>query len=145
MWDLNKPDEKRREVRFTQEFKYHTKCVGDIASHFYHGDVFITGDDDGELVIWDTRDHEAGGRIFNKKIYNGEIYSVAFSPKNEYVLAAAGSEKDITVWDIRNMTNKLFSLEGHTADVTKLQWSPTEQSLLWSGGADKRIITWDLS
>lgn len=60
---------------------------------------------------------QSGGCIFNKKIYPGEIYSVAFSPKNEYTLAAAGSAKNIGLWDMRNMSGELFSLEGHTDDV----------------------------
>ena len=90
MWDINKCEEKRREFNATEEFKFHAKSVGDLASHFYHGDVFMTGDDDGQIAIWDLRDR-ANGCIFNSRVYKGEIYTLAFSPKNEYVLAVAGS------------------------------------------------------
>ena len=51
LWDLNKLDEKRKEINFTEEYKFHTKSVGDIAPHFFHADVFITGDDDGQLAM----------------------------------------------------------------------------------------------
>jgi len=60
-------------------------------------------------------------------------------------LATASADKTIGLWDLRNLKDKLHSLEGHLDAVTSLAWHPTEEAILGSGSYDRRVIFWDLS
>lgn len=48
---MGKISEKKHTTNESREFKFHNKSVGDIATHFHHGDIFITGDDDGQIAM----------------------------------------------------------------------------------------------
>lgn len=73
------------------------------------------------------------------------INALAFNPASEFVLATASADKTIAIWDLRNLSTKLYSLEGHQDAVTSLAWHPFEQAILGSGSYDRRVIFWDLS
>lgn len=51
LWDINKLEEKRRDVNYRESFKFHEKSVGDISAHRFHSDFFMTGDDEGKLAL----------------------------------------------------------------------------------------------
>jgi histone-binding protein RBBP4 len=46
---------------------------------------------------------------------------------------------------MRNLTQRIHALEGHTKDVLSVTWSPLNESLLASCSADRRAILWDLA
>jgi histone-binding protein RBBP4 len=73
------------------------------------------------------------------------INALAFNPKSEVLVATASADKTIGIWDLRNVKDKVHTLEGHNDAVTSLAWHPTEAGILGSGSYDRRIIFWDLS
>lgn len=81
----------------------------------------------------------------NKDSHKDAVNALAFNPASEFVLATASADKTIGIWDLRNLKDKLHSLEGHADAVTSLAWHPHEEAILASGSYDRRVIFWDLS
>lgn len=77
--------------------------------------------------------------------HDDAINALSFNPASEYILATGSADKTIGLWDLRNLQNKLHSLEGHQDAVTSLSWHPFEEAILGSAGYDRRIMFWDLS
>lgn len=79
---------------------------------------------------------------------SGAVNSLAFNPHNEYVLATAGADGEVHVWDMRMLgePKPVFALNGHVGgDAVVVRWSPHHESVLASGGLDRRVLLWDLA
>ena len=77
--------------------------------------------------------------------HSDAINSLAFNPASEVLVATTSADKTIAVWDMRNVSEKVHTLEGHNDAVTSLSWHPHESTVLGSSSYDRRIIFWDLS
>jgi histone-binding protein RBBP4 len=51
----------------------------------------------------------------------------------------------VGLWDLRNLSKKVHSLENHTDEVFQIQWSPFHEHILASCASDRRLNVWDLS
>lgn len=68
------------------------------------------------------------------------IHALAFSPDNR-ILAAAGSDKRIFIWDINSGSlNRI--LEEHSQSVSSLAFSPNNRFLA-SAGIDEQLVVWN--
>ena len=102
--------------------------------------------DDQTLQIVDTRHKEFDrAAVIAKNGHLDAINALAFNPNSEVLVATASADKTIGIWDLRNVKEKVHTLEGHNDAVTSLAWHPTEAGILGSGSYDRRIIFWDLS
>ncbi len=70
------------------------------------------------------------------------IYDVAFSPVDASLVAGAGGDNTIKLWNLSNMTEPKAILKGHTAAVKSIDFSPTGE-LLASAGLDNQVILWN--
>ena len=113
--------------------------------HPLHRALIGTVSDDLTLQILDTRQAENDRSAAQGQGHSDAINALAFNPASEFVLATASADKTIGLWDLRNLKDKLHSLEGHLDAVTSLAWHPTEEAILGSGSYDRRVIFWDLS
>lgn len=71
----------------------------------------------------------------------GSIQSLAWSPDGD-LLASAGDDNDIIVWDIHKREQAL-TLRGHTAGSVTVCWTQDSRVLV-SGSSDAQILVWDL-
>lgn len=112
-----------------------------ISKHFIG-----TVSDDLTLAILDVR-HAQNERaaLVAKDGHEDAVNSLAFNPASEFLVATGSADKTIGIWDLRNVKEKVHTLEGHNDAVTALSWHPTEASILGSGSYDRRVIFWDLS
>ncbi|UZP43963.1 hypothetical protein NXS19_011775 [Fusarium pseudograminearum] len=83
--------------------------------------------------------------VVAKRGHLDAINALAFNPNSEVLVATASADKTIGIWDLRNVKEKVHTLEGHNDAVTSLAWHPTEAGILGSASYDRRIIFWDLS
>ena len=74
--------------------------------------------------------------------HGGEIYCVKFSNDGN-MLATAGFDKQILLWDIYNECTNVSILKGHTNAVLELHWS-TDNARIYTGSADKTVAIWDV-
>ena len=73
------------------------------------------------------------------------INALAFNPREEVIVATASADNTIAIWDLRNISEKVHTLEGHNDAVTALSWHPQEAGILASASYDRRILFWDFS
>lgn len=50
------------------------------------------------MALWDLRNPSR--KLHELRAHNGEILQLAWSPHNEAVLATAGSDRRVLVWDL---------------------------------------------
>ena len=71
--------------------------------------------------------------------HGGRIESVAFSPVDNTLVASAGDDHTIKLWNLQN--NTAITLRGHTARVNSVAFSPDGQ-MLASGSQDRTLKLW---
>lgn len=142
MWDLT---EAGLEVQALQIKRGHTSVVEDVAWSHHHSHVFGSVGDDMQLLIWDARDSSGGPSKKVAKAHENDINCVSFNPLNEFLLATGSTDSTVGLWDLRNMTQKVHSFEGHKSGVYQLDWAPFSETILASCSSDRRVHVWDLS
>lgn len=143
--DLSTIQASNKHVKPSRTYTHHSSIVNDVQYHPLHKSLIGTVSDDLTLQIIDVRQPETNKSSSEGKGHSDAINALAFNPASEYVLATASADKTIGLWDLRNLKDKLHSLEGHLDAVTSLAWHPTEEAILGSGSYDRRVIFWDLS
>ena len=73
--------------------------------------------------------------------HGGSVQTVAYSPVNSSLIASAGDNNTIKLWDLQNDT--VLTLRGHTGQVNSVAFSPDGQ-LLASGGDDWTFRLWNV-
>ena len=73
--------------------------------------------------------------------HGSSVYTVAFSPVAASLVASAGENRTIKLWDLRNDT--VTTLRGHTATVNSVAFSPNGE-LLASGSDDYTCKLWNV-
>ena len=142
MWDLT---EAGAEVQALQIKRGHTSVVEDVAWSHHQSHVYASVGDDMQLLIWDARDSSDSPSKRVQKAHSSDINCVSFNPLNEFLLATGSTDSTVGLWDLRNMTQKLHSFEGHKGGVYQLDWAPFNETILASCSSDRRVHIWDLS
>jgi WD40 repeat protein len=104
------------------------------------GKILAWSSPDKKVRLWDTTRREVSAIFVG---HTGELYQVAFSPRDN-ILASASGELDETVklWDVSTGKNPL-SLKGHTDGVIAVTFSPDGKTLA-TGGWDHVVKLWDV-
>lgn len=108
-----------------------------------NGKRLATASFDNTAKIWDIN---ADGSLKEKLTLKGHasgLCAVAFSPKDENLVATAGQDKTVRLWDGTNGQMK-FELKGHTDTVETVAFSP-DGARLASSGADKTVRLWNVA
>lgn len=143
--DLTTINSANNHVKASRIYTHHTSIVNDVQYHPLHKSLIGTVSDDLTLQILDVRQESTTTSAVQGRGHSDAINALAFNPASEFVLATASADKTIGLWDLRNLKDRLHSLEGHADAVTSLAWHPFEEAILGSGSYDRRVIFWDLS
>lgn len=146
LWDMNKIGSTNTKLKAKHIYTYHTAAVNDVQYHPIHRSLIGSVSDDLTLQIIDVRQAQRdSSAVMNDHAHDAAVRALAFNPASEYILATGSEDETIGVWDLRNLTTKMHTLEGHKGNVVTLAWHPTETAVLGSASSDRRIIFWDLS
>ncbi|CDO93435.1 unnamed protein product [Kluyveromyces dobzhanskii CBS 2104] len=124
----------------SQTFNVHTDIVNDCKWHEFKSNLFGTVSEDSTLIIHDSK----SGEIASKLTVSAPFNTLAFSKHSENLIAAAGTDSNVYIYDLRNLNKPLHSMAGHEDSVTSLEFSVHQDGLLTSSGSDRRVIMWDL-
>uniref|UniRef100_A0A4X1TZM5 Coronin n=1 Tax=Sus scrofa TaxID=9823 RepID=A0A4X1TZM5_PIG len=81
--------------------------------------------------------------------HTAPVLDIDWCPHNDNVIASS-DDTTIMVWQIpdytpmRNITEPIITLEGHSKRVGILSWHPTARNVLLSAGGDNVIIIWNV-
>ncbi|XP_065830452.1 U5 small nuclear ribonucleoprotein 40 kDa protein-like [Oscarella lobularis] len=73
--------------------------------------------------------------------HEGELYTAKFSPTGD-ILASAGFEKQIFLWNVFGECENFGVLKGHAGAIMELHFS-TDGSNIFSCATDKTVAVWD--
>lgn len=134
----------------------HTSDI--FCAHFSLADplVLATGAKDGTVCVWDLRDMRGPRHVLSG--HEGEILQVQWSPHFGNVLASAGTDRRVYVWDLDRVGMEqtkedaedgppelLFVHGGHTNSVCDVSWNPHEPWEVASVADDNVVQIWQLS
>ena len=74
-------------------------------------------------------------------VNDGEMYTLAYDPVDNNLVASGGADGMIRIWNINTLKAK-DEFYGGCVIVTRLEYSPDGKILAW-GGLDRRIRLWD--
>jgi WD40 repeat protein len=115
------------------------------------GRLLASGDISNGVQIWDpSLAFRTGLEVYPTPLklsghsslstsFRALVWDIAFNPDGS-ILASAGGDKTIHVWDPAN-GNLVKSLDGHQDAVTCLSFSP-DGKILTTGGLDGKLILW---
>jgi histone-binding protein RBBP4 len=129
-----------------RKYTHHHLGVTDVQHHPKIKSFLGTVSDDLTLQIIDMRQPATDKAVLvGRNGHSDAINALAFNPTEEVLVATASADKTIGIWDLRNITEKVHTLEGHGDAVTALSWHPHEAGILASASYDRRVLFWDLS
>lgn len=79
--------------------------------------VFGSVSDDHFLQLYDIRMSSSQAVAGRMEAHNAEIFSLAFNPVNDTLVATGGGDGTIALVDTRNLTSPLHVLEGHQGEI----------------------------
>lgn len=139
LWDVNGSSDSTRPIRTWSDL--HSDIVNDSKWHNFNKDLFGTVSEDSLLKINDLRvENTTTGTAKCPEPFN----TLAFSHHSSNLLAAAGTDSHVYLYDLRNMKEPLHHMSGHEDAVTNLEFSPHVDGVVVSSGSDNRLIMWDL-
>lgn len=121
-----------------------------------NGNILVSGSWDNTFKLWDMTAPNYKELSSVKNSQTSHVFSVALSPNGNYLAVGGepptiGKAPIITLWDVKNPTNPLKTIEGHTyragklkTGIASLTFSP-DSNILASGSSDTNIILWDVS
>ncbi len=135
-WDANKG------MR-TSKLIEHTGIVNSVSEAKNTGNIIVSGSDDNNLIIWDSRTKTSCHIIAHKY----QVTSVCVSDDGAMVYSG-GIDNIIRQWDIRQVGNSSgvkpsLELPGCADSVTGLDLN-SENTMLLSNSMDRSLKIWDI-
>lgn len=104
-----------------------------------HARSLATGSFNGKVQLWDV---DQARTVQQLREHTGWVWSLCFSPTDEYLLVSSASDRTIRLWDTRTGCS-LRTLQGHKNYIFKTVFHPNGQQLI-SSSNDNSIRSWDV-
>jgi WD40 repeat protein len=151
IWEVNRIRSKQpaplktfeKKSRIKKPAKYAHDKEQIISMTFSHnGKHLASGDQQGVVVV---REISTEVEVFRKKIHNGMVAALAFSPTNKALLASASWDKRIRLTNFfgGNPITLGTGAEKHSDSVVSIAFAPRGDVLV-SSGTDRIVKLWDV-
>lgn len=117
------------------KIKWYTKERYDMwccTSDSNNNSLIYSGDDNGNLYIWDTRqinEYNAIPIYNNSTLHNASITHISFSPLKSNLFATGSHDNMFRLFDTRNMRNPIDTFQCNSS-VWRVMWHPTDSIVL---------------
>ncbi len=138
VWDLEKGQQKLM-------LRGHEREIEAIAISSDETTI-ATGSWEGVIMLWDARTGSVIDRFLVDGVptpFGSMINTLAFSPKDDDLLASATSNAVVQIWD-RKTKRVEATIGEHRGAISSLVWAPDGKTLI-SGSADKTAKRWDVA
>ena len=95
IWDI-----RQREKSQLTLAEAHETDVNVLSWSSVVGFLLASGADDGSFKVWDLRNFKADSPVAHFKYHMAPITSIEWSPTEDSVVAVAGADNQISVWDM---------------------------------------------
>ncbi|GMH89823.1 hypothetical protein TrST_g9234 [Triparma strigata] len=136
LWDITKPNTP------ASTFTHHTGKVSSVSFHPTEGTIFASGGFDKFACVVDGRMANDASKVRRAKI-GSDCEELAWDPFKPERLIAAGENGKIMAWDVRNMSKKLWEVDGGSYGVSSIAFNPKVPGMLATASIDKTVGVWD--
>jgi WD40 repeat protein len=105
------------------------------------GKYLASGSKDGRVRVWNIIENYNELKPFEG--HNKQVKSLCFSPSSESLLASAGGDCEIKLWDLQKWECVNIFAEKHTDIIESIRFSH-DGLMLASGGDDQEVRLWDV-
>ncbi len=138
-WDINSQQKESEQKQYTILHIYASTLSQD-------GHTFITGEENGEISIWNTQTGSLDATIKGHKPFfkwskrNSRIRALAFSPDGS-IFASGSKDMTVQLWDTERRKRKA-TFKGHKAWITAIAFSEKGETVA-SGDSNGEIRIWN--
>jgi peroxin-7 len=97
---------------------------------------------DGFMRVFDLRAPEPSAEIAKTRVSPGEVLTQDWNKYRPSVIATAGVDRSIRVWDLKMPSMCQTELVGHEYAVRRIAWSPHWQDVVLSASYDMSVRVW---
>lgn len=115
--------------------------VNDLEWVHNHDSIFVSGEDDGSLCIYDTR---LSSKLVLSYTTANPANSISVNPTNNFCVASGHSNGELAVYDLRNLSASVFADTVHSDSITQVKWHPKFGSVVGTSSADKSVKLHDM-
>lgn len=139
LWDIQKYTNGENMMSPMSVFDF---AANDVLWHPKHDLIFSTVDESGCVRLVDTRQN----KVTLETNCGEALNTLSFSLQNSFALATGGSLGDITLFDVRALSEPVKTVKAHDGAISVVTWSYGDVPLLASGGQDDHLVKiWDFS
>ena len=119
--------------------------VNSISWDPFESKQFISGSGPN-LKLWSTDLDKSIMSFMSVRRTGDNIMSVQFNQKSKSILAAAKTNGEIDLWDLRKNSFPYHTFQAHliNSSINCLDWHPNDENILISGSSDRLIKVWNL-
>ncbi len=130
----------RRQQKTANSVEAHSAEVNCISFNPFNNFLLATGSADHV-----SPNHQSSNPQIIKSSNHQTIKSSNHNHAETKTETKTKQRKTVAVWDMRNLGQKLHSLENHQDEVFQVQWNMFNEPVVASCGSDRRLMVWDLS
>ena len=120
--------------------KHHSDKVQAAVWHPLEQTVLATGAFDKNIAVLDVRQIELG----SKCTVTSDIESIQWNPHNPAQFAASCENGAVYLYDARNITSPIFTLQAHESACSSVTFSSMVPGFMGTVSIDKTVKLWDI-
>ncbi|XP_027201095.2 histone-binding protein RBBP4-A-like [Dermatophagoides pteronyssinus] len=150
IWDMN--SQKKRKSLTTklvlggcdQNDNDNVGFIYDASWHQKHPEICASTTSKGNILLWDIRSNNVQRPSHYFTGHKGSAFQIKFNPFSEYVFITSGSDCQIAAWDLRNLNEKLHSIQLKQEKFHTLKWSSHCETLFAALTNDRKVYLFDM-